>query len=66
MRKTRIIGIIMLIIAALFVSYALRHPEGNFPVSGAATRGIYAVYLIVMILLLVSPFGRKRGGRKGL
>ena len=30
MRKTRIAGIIMLIAAAAFVAYALRHPEGNF------------------------------------
>ncbi len=60
MRKTRITGIIMLIAAAAFVAYALRHPEGNFPWSGNVTRTIYAVYVIVMILLIVSPFGKKK------
>ena len=64
MRKTRITGIIMLIAALVFVVYALGHPEGSFPCSGNVTRTIYAVYVILMILLILSPFGRKKSPKK--
>ena len=55
----RMIGIVMLVIAIAFAAYALQHPEGSFPWSGNVTRAVYAVYVIVMIVFIVSP-GKKR------
>ena len=53
---SRIIGMIMLIVAIAFVVFALKHPETSFPWSNTVTYGIYAVYLIVVTILLVAPF----------
>lgn len=47
---------IMLIVAIAFVVFALKHPEASFPWSNAVTYAIYAVYLIVVAILLVAPF----------
>ncbi|OUQ15435.1 hypothetical protein [Lachnoclostridium sp. An138] len=53
---SRIIGMIMLIVAIAFVVFALKHPETSFPWSNTVTYAIYAVYLIVVTILLVAPF----------
>ena len=53
---SRIIGMIMLIVAIAFVVFALKHPEASFPWSNTVTYAIYAVYLIVVAILLVAPF----------
>ena len=53
---SRIIGMIMLIVAIAFVVFALKHPEASFPWSNTVTYAIYAVYLIVVTILLVAPF----------
>ena len=45
---SRIIGMIMLIVAIAFVVFALKHPETSFPWSNTVTYAIYAVYLIVV------------------
>lgn len=55
-KTSRIIGMIMLIVAIAFVVFALKHPEASFPWSNAVTYAIYAVYLIVVAILLVAPF----------
>lgn len=47
---------IMLIVAIAFVVFALKHPETSFPWSNTVTYAIYAVYLIVVTILLVAPF----------
>ena len=46
----------MLIVAIAFVFFALKHPEASFPWSNTVTYVIYAVYLIVVAILLVAPF----------
>lgn len=58
-KVSRIIGLIMLVIAICFVYYALGHPEGNFPFSGEVTITIYVVYIIAMITFLIAPFKKK-------
>jgi multisubunit Na+/H+ antiporter MnhG subunit len=58
--KTRIIGIIMLVIAAAFIAYALQHPEGSFPLNNSITYIIYVLYFAVMVILLISPFKKKK------
>ena len=61
MTKTvsRIVGILMLLVAIAFVVFALGHPEASFPWSNAVTYVLYAVYLTVASILLVAPFERK-------
>lgn len=58
-RISRIIGIVMFVLAVIFVWYALHHPEAGFLWSIAVTRLIYAVYILVMLLFLAAPFKRK-------
>ena len=53
---SRIIGMIMLIVAIAFVVFALKHPETSFPWINTVTYAIYAVYIIFVTILLVAPF----------
>ena len=55
-KTSRIIGLIMLIVAIAFVFFSFIHPEASFPWSNTVTYAIYAVYLIVVAILLVAPF----------
>ena len=50
----------MLAAAVLFSLYALNHPEASFPWGNAITYTLYGVYLLVMVVLAVAPFERKR------
>ena len=61
-RKTvcRLVGAAMLLFAALFIVFAFQNPQASFPWSNEVTYGIYFVYLVVMVLLLASPFGSRR------
>jgi len=59
MRKSRVIGIIMIVIAAAFTAFALQHPESSFPWSNTITYIIYGLYLIATVILLVAPLERK-------
>lgn len=60
MKKSRVLGIIMLVIAAAFIAYALQHPESSFPWSNTITYIIYGVYLIATVILLVAPFKNRK------
>lgn len=51
-KNTKIIGIIMLIVACLFIIYAFNHPEASFPWSNQMTYILYGSYLLVMFILL--------------
>ena len=51
-KNTKIIGIIMLIVACLFIIYAFNHPEASFPWSNQMTDILYGGYLLVMVILL--------------
>ncbi len=55
----RIIGVVMLVIAIVFVVFALGHPEMGFPWCNSITYLIYGVYLIVMLIMLIAPFPKK-------
>ena len=55
MKKTRIAGIIMAIIAVVFVLIALQHPELSWSWSLEVTYIIYIAYEVITISLLVSP-----------
>ena len=41
---SRIIGVIMLIIAIVFIMFALNHPEKSFPWNNTITWLLYGVY----------------------
>ena len=49
----------MLMAAAAFVIYALRHPEAAFPWSNAVTYILYGLYLIAMLVMAAAPFKKK-------
>ena len=52
---SRIIGLIMLIIAIVFIMFALNHPEKSFPWSNTITWLLYGVYSLVTVVLLIAP-----------
>ena len=54
-RNRRIVGAVMMIIAAVFVIFALSHPEISFPWDNTVTYVIYDIYLVIMTLLFIAP-----------
>jgi len=61
MTKSRVflfLGIIMTIIAVVFVSYALQHPELSAPIWVVS---LYPVYMVAMIIIfLFSVLSKKK------
>ena len=57
---SRIIGLTMLIIAIVFIMFALNHPEKSFPWSNTITWLLYGVYFLVTVVLLIAPKMKKR------
>lgn len=51
---SRIIGLVMVVIAIAFVVFALNHPEMSFPWSNTITWGLYGVYAVITVILLIS------------
>ena len=51
---SRIIGLTMLIIAIVFIMFALNHPEKSFPWSNTITWLLYGVYFLVTVVLLIA------------
>ncbi len=60
-KVSRIIGIIMLAAAVIFVIIALTHPEMSMPFNNGVTYAIYAIYAALTVLLLIAPF--KKSGK---
>ena len=56
---SRIIGLVMVVIAIVFVVFALNHPEMSFPWSNAITWVLYGLYAIVTAVLLIAPTKKK-------
>ena len=56
---SRIIGLIMLIIAIVFIMFALKHPEKSFPWNNIITWLLYGVYFLVTVVLLIAPKMKK-------
>lgn len=56
---SRIIGLLMLIVAIVFVAFAMGHPEMSFPWSNTITYVLYAVYLVAMLIFFVAPSKKK-------
>ena len=49
----------MFLAAAAFIIVALNNPQASFPWSNVITYGIYIVYIIVMMLFIIAPFGKR-------
>ena len=56
---SRIIGLIMLIIAIVFIMFALNHPEMSFPWNNTITWLLYGLYVLVTVVLLIAPKMKK-------
>mgnify|MGYP003299410217 CR=1 FL=1 len=56
---SRIIGLIMLIIAIVFIMFALNHPEMSFPWNNTITWLLYGLYILVTVMLLIAPKTKK-------
>ena len=56
---SRIIGVIMLIVAFVFIMFALNHSEKSFPWSNTITWLPYGVYFLVTVVLLIAPKMKK-------
>ena len=56
---SRIIGMIMLIIAIVFIMFALNHPEMSFPWNNTITWLLYGLYVLVTVVLLIAPKMKK-------
>ena len=56
---SRIIGLLMVVIAIAFVVFALNHPEMSFPWSNTITWALYGVYALVTAILLIAPTKKK-------
>ena len=58
-KTSRIIGIVMLVLAIAFIIFAFNHPEMSFPWSNTITYLLYGVYVIVTVVLLIAPTKKK-------
>lgn len=59
-KYSRIIAVIMLIIAVIFIGVALNNPQASFPWNNTITYIIYGLYIIGMIVLFVAPFKKAK------
>ena len=58
-RISRILGLIMLIIAIAFIVFALNHPEMSFPWNNTITWLLYGLYILVTVMLIIAPKTKK-------
>ena len=59
-KHSRIIAVIMLVIAVIFIGIALNNPQASFPWSNTITYIFYGIYIIVMMVLFVVPFNKSK------
>ena len=56
---SRIVGLVMMVIAISFVVFALNHPEMSFPWSNTITWALYGLYVLLTAVLLIAPAKKK-------
>ncbi len=59
-KTSRMIGIVMLVLAIAFIIFAFNHPEMSFPWSNTITYLVYGVYFVVMVVMFVAPFKKAK------
>ena len=55
-KVSRLIGLIMPLIAIIFILFAINNPQASFPWNNYITYPIYVIYLITIVILLIAPF----------
>ena len=50
---------IMLIVAIVFIVFALNHPEMSFPWNNTITWLLYGLYVLVTVVLFIAPKMKK-------
>ena len=58
-KNSRFIGLIMLVVAVIFLVFAMGHPEMSFSWSNSVTYVLYIVYLVAMVIFFAAPFKKK-------
>ena len=56
---SRIVGLVMLIIAVAFIVFALNHPEMSVPWNNTITWLLYGLYVLVIVVLFIAPKMKK-------
>ena len=56
---SRIVGLVMLIIAVAFIMFAVNHPEMSFPWNNTITWLLYGLYVLVIVVLFIAPKMKK-------
>ena len=56
---SRIVGLVMLIIAVAFIMFAVNHPEMSFPWNNTITWLLYGLYVLVTVVLFIAPKMKK-------
>ena len=56
---SRIVGLVMLIIAVAFIMFAMNPPEMSFPWNNTITWLLYGLYVLVTVVLLIAPKMKK-------
>ena len=56
---SRIVGLVMLIIAVAFIMFAVNHPEMSSPWNSTITWLLYGLYVLVTVVLLIAPKMKK-------
>ena len=56
---SRIVGLVMLIIAVAFIMFAVNHPEMSFPWNNTITWLLYCLYILMTVMLLIAPKTKK-------
>ena len=56
---SRIVGLVMLIIAVAFIVFALNHPEMSFSWNNTITWLLYGLYVLVIVVLFIAPKMKK-------
>ena len=59
-KHSRIIAVIMLVIAVIFIGIALNNPQASFPWSNTITYIFYGIYIIVLMVLFVAPCNKSK------
>lgn len=57
-KRSRMIAVIMLVIAVIFVFIAFQNPQASFPWSNTVTYILYGLYAVAVLVLLIAPFKR--------
>ena len=56
---SRIVGLVILIIAVAVIVFALNHPEMSFPWNNTITWLLYGLYVLVTVVLFIAPKMKK-------